>query len=292
MNYLNALWEYFVDKSLIQGIVLGLFFYVIGFIRGVNYGFFAVPLLRRFKALIIRRKYILVWNDHNVETSEKIIALLKLRCPKYRYKVLKNGESLLQYPMKTDAIHMVMLIVTDVTKLSDVEKRRVKIQKRLIKYVSAGGLLFGTHDIIYRRCRNKELEELYGCEICNFQRVHHPIPVHILPQYKTHPLLSGLPDSFKLDDNEVCWGEWSNDATILVQTDDKFRNNIHNKLEYVPTLVIRHTGNIGTLIWLNCADKTDKLPASLHEPQMEVTKIMANAINLQQEIKDYYIANH
>ncbi|MGY3213953.1 hypothetical protein [Mucilaginibacter sp. HD30] len=278
----------FIDKGFVQNVVVGLIFSIAGYISGLKFhGYYVFPLLRRIKYFFFRQKYILIWNDDSVETSQNITALLKLQCPQYRYKELTTAEHLLRYPLKTKQVHMVILIVTDVTKLSEIEKRRERIQVKLGDYVRAGGTLFGTHDLIYRRCRNEHLQELFGCEICHFQRVHVPVSVKIEQQFHDHPLLKNLPDEFSFDDGEVCWGKWVPDAKILIKTTKKFKDTDGNS-DQVPTLVVRHTGNIGTLIWVNCADKADKIPRSLSEPQSQLVKIMENAITYSNEIKQYY----
>lgn len=289
MTDLKPYFDHFIDKGFLQNVVVGLIFSIAGYIAGIKYkGYYIFPILRRIKMFFIRKKYILIWNDHNIETSEKFTALLKTQCPKYRYKELKTAEYLLRYPLSIKSVHMIILIVTDVTKLSEIENRREKIQVELRNYVREGGILFGTHDLIYRRCRNQHLQELFGCEICNFQRVHDPVSVRIETQFNDHPLLKNLPNEFSFDDGEVCWGDWSKDAKILIKTTKRFENNMHGHREYVPTLVVRHTGSIGTLIWVNSGDKTDKIPKSLSEPQSQLVKIMENAITYSSEIKQYY----
>jgi len=295
MNF-DALWNDiidFFDKGWWQNIIVSLGSFFFGYFVSwyKRNSFFILYSLRKFKALFIRKKYILIWNDHNIDTSENIITMLKDRNPNYRYRCLKEPEKLLNYPLFPQNVHLVILIVSDVTKLSETEKKRDQIQLKLLKYVRKGGTLFGTHDIIYRRCRNKALQEAFGCEVCNFQRVSEPIQVSIEESEKEHPLLTDLPSSFEVEDGELCWGDWISDAKILIRTKKKFSNNTNKASINVPTLVVRHTGEIGTLIWLNSADKNEKLSRSLSEPQAKVIKIFENAIRYSSEIKTYYISH-
>lgn len=293
MSIFLSYFDKFIDKNFVQGFAIGLFFYLITLIPAVRRLFsFVIPNLRYLKVLLTRRKYVLIWNDDSIHISEKIADLIKSECPKFRYKELKTADELLRYPINPKTIKMVILIVTDVTKLSEIEKRRKRMQMQLSRFVREGGTLFGTHDLIYRRCRNRHLQHLFGCEVCNFQRVKEPIKVMIQPEYANHPLLTGIPSEFELDDGEVCWGDWEKDARILIKTTKRFHNHIKDKAEYVPMTVIRHIGKNGVLIWMNSADKADKLPMSLSEPQTNVVKVMANAINYSEQIREYYKTHH
>ena len=233
----------------------------------------------------IKKKYVLIWNDHKIDVSEKLAQLLKEKGLNYHFKCLNNPVELLKFPLDPNIFQAVFLIVTDVTKLSESEIKRDQIQKKIIDYVRKGGTLFGTHDLVYRRCRNKALQGAFGCQSNNFQRFSTPINAEVITAFSNHPLLTNINSSFQLDDGEVCYGEWDNDAKILIQTKEKFEfsNNLN-----IPLLVMRHTGNLGTLIWLNSADKSDELAKSLSEPQKEVLQLMYNAIKYSEEIKNYY----
>lgn len=247
--------------------------------------FFVAVHLRRLKYFFTRTKYILIWNDHKIDLSEKIAELLKDKGVKYKFNFLAEPDELLKYPLNPKYIQALILIVTDVTKLSEGEPKRNRIQLKIVKYVRKGGTLFGTHDLIYRRCRNKTLQEAFGCETSNFLRVQNPVDAEVISEYKDHPLLKGIDANPKFHDGEVCYGQWNNDAMVLIQTVQNFAFADNNK---VPLLAIRHTGSHGTLIWLNSADKSDEVAKSLSVPSKEVIKLMYNSIMYSQEIKEYY----
>ena len=247
--------------------------------------FFLIVYLRKFKYFFVRTKYILIWNDHKVDLSEKIGELLKDKGVKYRFKFLVEPDELLTYPLSPKYIQTIILIVTDVTKLSESEPKRNQIQLNIFRYVRRGGTLFGTHDLIYRRCRNKTLQEAFGCETFNFLRVQTPLNAEVIAGYKDHPLLKGIDLNPKFEDGEVCYGEWDNDAMILIQTVENYPFADNNK---VPLLAIRHTGSYGTLIWLNSADKSDEVAKSLSEPYKEVVKLLYNSITYSKEIREFH----
>jgi glycerophosphoryl diester phosphodiesterase len=291
-DFWNSVKDFF-DKSWWQSLVFSVGSFVLGYFISwyKRNSIFVLSYLRHFKSLFAGKKYVLVWNDHSIDTSENIVSILKEKQPDYRYRPLDKADKLLAYPLLPKFVHAVIVIVTDVTKLSDVEEKREAIQSTLVKYVRKGGTLIGTHDVIYRRCRNKTLQDAFGCEICNFQRVSQPIPVSVVEMEKEHPLVRNLPANFEIDDGEVCWGEWSHDAKVLIRTRNEFSNNTDKRSQPVPMLVVRHTGDIGTLIWMNSADKNERLSRSLGEPQAPVIQIMENAIEYSKEIKEYYKAS-
>ncbi len=247
--------------------------------------FFLAAYLRIIQFVLTGKKYILIWNDHKIDVSDKISQLLKDKNIKHRFVSIVEPDQLLKYPLSKKYVHEIILIVTDVTKLSESEKKRKQIQLKIINYVRNGGTLFGTHDLIYRRCRNKALQGAFGCETNNFLRVQEPVAAEVIDEHMHHPLLRGVDLDPRFEDGEVCYGEWDNDAIILIQSKDTFSFAGGNK---IPMLVIRHTGNYGTLIWLNSADKSDELAKSLSEPYKEVIKILYNSIAYSAEIKEYY----
>lgn len=137
-------------------------------------------ILRKILNILSRKKYIILWNDDNTSVSKNLKALLERRAPGFKYRILSEPDKLLGFPLTPKNVHIIFLIVSDVTKLAEVEALRELIQKRLIDYVRKGGNLFGTHDIIYRRCRNTSLQIAYGCETTNFKRLSKPIKVRVM----------------------------------------------------------------------------------------------------------------
>ncbi|MCL6266433.1 hypothetical protein [Flagellimonas myxillae] len=202
--------------------------------------------------------------------------------PDYLYCVIDEPRDLLFYPIGKKYVNLIILFVTDVTKFSELPKERKLIQSKLLNHLKEGGTLVGTHDIIYRRCRNFALQKVYGCQLNNFRRLDAPIDVEIVPEHSTNPLLEGLDDNFSLDDGELCWGDWTADANILAQTKKGF-----NKRKKVPMVVTRKISYDGLAIWLNSGDKFVNAPRSVSQPEEALVRILSNASRYSEEIKNY-----
>jgi len=280
----------FFDKGLLQGSIVTFTAFVIGyFVSWIKRnGYFVRKIFNYYlfiERFLTRKRIILIWNDHDDKLSDYIGETLKKRTLGFKYKTMKSPDIILKYPLSPKIIHMIILIVSDVTKLSEKESRRDKIQDALLKYVIEGGTLFGTHDLIYRRCRNEKLQAAYGCEITNFKRFSQPIKVVINEAHKTHPLVKDLPQKFEVDDGELCWGHWGNDSEKLIKTESKVCNNHNKACNYIPILVIKELSHKGNLIWLNSADKRDRIADSLTRPQSAIIQIFVNAIEYADERK-------
>jgi glycerophosphoryl diester phosphodiesterase len=271
MELFSNIWEH----GVFQGVTSNAIWLILGvLVVWCRRKFRFSPTGHTIKYFFSRKKYVLIWNDHNIETSEKIISQLP-KISRIKYVALKEAENLLIYNLKPRYIHEIILIISDVTKFSEIEKCRRDIQLKLILYVRKGGTLLGTHDIIYRRCRNNALQEAFGCKLVNFQRDNKPINVLINKEYANHPLVKGLDDEFTLEDGEVCWGDWSKDAKFLIVTKKKYRDQRYS----VPILSLRSIGNQGTFIWLNSGDKGEYLANSISKPQTEFIQILSNSIH-------------
>lgn len=106
------------------------------------------------------KKLVIVWiDDDDVYTVENIIECLDARIPGYKYIVLKEPRDILHYRLNQHIL-MIMLFVTDVSKLAAVKEINDKIQSEILKYVSEGGCLLGTHDLLYRRTNLKNFKLL------------------------------------------------------------------------------------------------------------------------------------
>lgn len=264
----------FWNSSFVQGFLGNAIWFALGaLVMWLRKNVRFYPLYIRILYFFSRKKYVLIWNDHNINTSEKIISKL-IKQKHIKYKALNEPEDLLKYPLYPKYIHEIILIVSDVTKLSETKQCRKEIQLMLILYVRKGGTLLGTHDIIYRRCRNDALQNAFGCKLDNFQRENKPIEVVLAAGQESHPLVKGLQPSFFFDDGEVCWGNWSKDTIYLIVTKKKYIG----RTKSVPILTVRHIGNNGTFIWLNSGDKGDSLSNSLNIPQDELLTIFNNSI--------------
>jgi hypothetical protein len=121
-----------------------------------------------------RGKAILVMCDadeHNViakKFSQKLEAALKGSHLRSRIIVLSSGTAIVGFPLLPLLIRSVLVIITDVSQLSAEGKRRALIQKSLIKYTKAGGMLLLYHDVLYRRTRNDQLQSFAGGKITRF----------------------------------------------------------------------------------------------------------------------------
>jgi len=165
------------------------------------------------RAKLANNRYVLIWNDDDISHSKKICKNLKVFFPSLIFKSLRSPKELLLYPCRPSVVQAVIFIISDVTKLSESKKDREKIQKWLVSYVEKGGGLIGTHDIIYRRVRNTELEKVFGCQLNEFKRVEKVKYVRN-PKIKDHEMFKDLPESFELEDREVVWGDWSPDVYV------------------------------------------------------------------------------
>jgi len=245
--------------------------------------FFTI-ILKRIYLFLLRKKYIIIWNDHHIEISKKIINCLYDKGISYKLIAIKEPDALLMYPLTPKCVHEIIFMVTDVTKLSELESKRILIQERILSYVEEGGILFGTHDLIYRRCRNNILQKAYGCEIYDFTRLTEPIKAQMIENME-HPILKDVDKNLEFEDGEVCYGDWGSDTIILIETVRKFKNWNNRK---VPLLTIRSYGRNGILIWLNSADKTDVVAKSLAEPYGNIVKLIYNSIKYNKEIVNFH----
>lgn len=240
---------------------------------------------RKIVYFFTRKKFVLVWNDDSPEISEKIITKLKNKKPgKIAYKTIKTPDTILFYPALPKYVHAIILVVTDVTKLDENAKKRNLIEDKLLKYVSNGGLLIGTHDLIYRRCRNEKLQKAFGCTIKKFQPIPDGIHVSVVKKHRGHPLLRNIDDTFEFFDSEIITGDWdSNILKLIVTSEDNIIKGVNN----IPMLCVNATTYDGLLIWINCGDKGDHVCDSIKIPQPEFIQVLSNALKYSKKIKEY-----
>ena len=288
MNLLTNIFQ--VMSKDMHSVFVGLITTLISFVFGIFWLwarrniYFYLIVKRKIISLILNKKYIVVWNDYRPETSKAITSWLKKKKLKnYIYKEIKEPEELLYYPSNSNYTHLIILIVMDVTKLSESESNRHKIQEKLSKYVENGGMLLGTHDLIYRRCRNIQLQKLFGCELFQFARCNSPIKAVINTQYQNHPVLKGIPNYFEFDDGEVVYGEWDDDTHKLALSSETF----YDSNVKVPLICLKQHANKGLTVWLSPGDMGLTLPQSIERPSIELLTIIYNLIKLHKEIKNY-----
>jgi glycerophosphoryl diester phosphodiesterase len=158
-----------------------------------------LKISRLILSTALRKKYVLIWNDDDVALSSKIGRILKKHFSRCIFKSLKSPEQVLNYNLRPTLVKAVILIDSDVTKLSENVTRRNKIQRALVKYLERGGGIVATHDTIYRRTRNDELERVFGCQLTDFARSDKPIVYCRNSQVKNHIMYKDLPDTFELE---------------------------------------------------------------------------------------------
>lgn len=223
-----------------------------------------------------RKKYVLIWNDDKIENSENISKKLdeKLKLEKNSsiiFQSLNTPKEILDFPMNSSIVQAIILIVSDVTKLSENSKTKDKIQNWLVDYLGKGGGIIGTHDLIYRRVRNDKLEDAFGCQLNYFERVDGKGEVKYLknPCFENHDISKELPDSFELDDGEIiCGKKWHVNANCLFHTDE----------ENPKPLVVAIEKSKGKAVWINSADKKDGLAESISKPADEFIDILKSSI--------------
>lgn len=190
--------------------------------------------------------------DDELHTSRTLARHIEAEATNFglRSKVIvaPTGEDLMRRPVSGPGMHAVILLVTDVTQFTTKPRDGVRFQKALARYAHRGGCLILGHDVIYRRSRNKRLQELAGCTLDRFSRmnreVHYLRVDHGDRMSTDKELLDRLPQIMSLGDNEVVIGAWKRDVEYLyVWRDD----------EEVPLVTRRTVGN-GTVYWINSGD--------------------------------------
>lgn len=211
-----------------------------------------------------------MWIDDDRSYSRRLIQ--HLHEPGDRslsFRAIRRPRSVLYYPRSRRRVGGVILLDTDVSKLADEPQAARLIEARLRKFVDGGGGLIGSHDLIYRRVRNTELQSVFGCKIMHFLSYKdHPVPYRLNPDQANHPLSSDLPKTYTLDDGEICWGDWAPDAVVVYTTDDDHQR---------PLVVCREYSD-GRVVWLNSGDKADWLCASIARPEEPFVALLRNSL--------------
>lgn len=157
------------------------------------------------------RRWVLVWLDDDVPTYTKRIAMrLRPRLERYHVVAIRAPRDLLGFPLHPWFTATVVLIDSDVTKFAGDPTLQDRIEEELEKYVEKGGGIVGTHDMLYRRVRNKRLQQIFGYKITHFVHREQPIMYHLDSDNADHPsakaIAKDLPDTFPLEDGELIWG--------------------------------------------------------------------------------------
>src|SRR5262249_29170725 len=131
---------------------------------------------------LLRRKFVLIWvDDHKSQGKRLCKCLSKCDYDGNRYEALERPASLFLYSGSAKWVTAIILLDTDVTKLADKASIQTRIENRLERYVSRGGTLVGSHDLIYRRVRCKVLQEMFGCKTTQFERRPEKVHYQLVP---------------------------------------------------------------------------------------------------------------
>ncbi len=208
-------------------------------------------------------KHILVWSDFESRILEKLIRKLELG-DSYYVEILTEPIEILTKNLSS--ISSIILIDTDVTKLSNNNKALDRINEALVNFVGNGGKLIATHDIVYRRARNYKLQEMFGYKTSHFAK-HNAISYRKTPLCEESSLFNNISDGIILHDDEVCWGErLAPDANVYFTTEDGH-----------PLVFSREYGK-GLCVWLNSGDFKEYPPASILKPEIGLISILRNLI--------------
>lgn len=225
--------------------------------------------VREIYSVLSGKKYILLWNDADISYSVKLCDELREKGVNDLLKSLESPKDILNYPLSPKRVKALILIVSDVTKLSDNKKLRELIESKIHSYITKGGGVVGTHDIIYRRVRNEILEDDFGGKILTFKRIEKPIKYIKNVKYSSSILTRDLPDEFELNDGEIIVGEWKRDVDIIFSSAEEFGLK--------PLVTARKCPN-GRIVWLNSGDKYDSFPISIGKPEREFLILLKNSI--------------
>lgn len=190
--------------------------------------------------------------DDELHTSRTLAAQLEKTLAMYGIKVrvlvAANGTDLMRRPISGLGLHAIILLLTDVTQFTTRVRVGDRFQNGLARYAHRGGCLILGHDVIYRRTRNKRLQQLAGCTLDRFARVNRVVNYIRVDEgdrmSSDSELLYNLPQIMSLGDNEVVIGSWKQDVEYIYRWQDD---------ENVPLVTRRTVGN-GKVYWLNSGD--------------------------------------
>lgn len=241
-------------------------------------------------AWVLGRKVILVFSDagsdepdeegHDCTVAESLILELEKK-PAHKshvFKAVGDADWFLRWPLMPQFVYGVVILVSDVTRLSNQRERRERIQKRLISYVRNGGVLITAHDVPYRRTKNFKLQTFLGFRATRF--VPSPDPVvyerpSSLRKTSNAALDAALPDTFALDDREVVSGDFEADVEFLYTWGNRPQTAWPDYPDEVP-LVTRRTRAKGAIFWVNSGDQDQSgPPLSLAQPSPQFVTLLS-----------------
>jgi glycerophosphoryl diester phosphodiesterase len=215
-----------------------------------------------------RQTQVLVWGDFDTGLIRKLIHRLD---PKYKFTIVADPLDITHYDLNT--IHAVILINTDVTKLSAGEETRQMLNQRLGNFVENGGLLLGTHDLIYRRTKNVLLQQAFGCTNKYFKNIEQ-VNYNKTEECKRLNAFSSLDDCFSLNDGEVCWGDIAPDVMIYFTYNDPESGDV------MPLVFSREYGD-GRCFWINTGEFRDYPPQSICKVENPLVLLINEILNME-----------
>jgi hypothetical protein len=244
--------------------------------RMIRFGRRIAALTRR----VVGVRTVLLYTDCDDElhTSRTLARHIESATSDYglrvRVKVALNGADLMRRPISGPGLHAVILLVTDVTQFTSKRRDNDRFQNGLARYAHGGGCLILGHDVVYRRSRNKRLQELAGCSLDRYARPNNRVVHYVRVDYGDRmsadkELLRALPQVMALGDNEVVIGSWKADVEYLYHWQDD---------ETVPLVTRRTVGN-GKVYWLNSGDSNASgPPRALAKPDEQFIELLGALI--------------
>ena len=256
--------------------ILATFWHYLG--HGIRHACFR--LLYTIRRYLTWRREILLWIDTDFGTVQRLADHVRTQLQtvttgnlrRARIRAMKFPREILNHPMRPSIVAAIILINTDVSKLSADDKMREQIQDRLLKYLSKGGGLVGCHDVIYRRARNERLQQAFGGRIDGFSILKdQPVEYVRNPAQENHPIVKALEEKFTLTDGEILATKgWPRDAQVLFSSTEKTEpHSLVVAQEYLKT---------GRLVWLNSCDHQDPICPSVGEPQPHFVKLLSASV--------------
>lgn len=225
------------------------------------------------------RRVILLWLDTDAGTVQRLAGHLRQQLlssggrgfRRIRVHILRTPSQVLFYPARPSVVSAIILINTDVSKLSVDNKVLEKIQTHLLKYLERAGGIVGCHDLIYRRTRNERLRQAFGGKIEGFSLIKDH-PIRYAKCITDHPIAQQMPERFSLKDGEVlATTGWPADAKVIFNHDSAQPSEQH-------PLVVARDYLTGRLVWLNSCDHQEPLCDSIQIPETDFVKLLSASV--------------
>ena len=235
-----------------------------------------MSLLQKDVIKVQRQKRVLAWDDFTGKGSKGLLdKLTKKLNQEYEFIKIDDPFEITHYDL--NAIHAVILFNTDVTKLATSEKTRTMLNERLSDFVFNGGLLLGTHDLIYRRTGNELLQEAFGYTT-KFFEARERVEYHKTEECKELNAFTSLEDCFFLTDEEICWGDIDDDLADDVTV--YFTGNSTKSDEAIPLVFGREHGD-GLCFWINTGETKMKPPRSVTNMENPLILLINEILNME-----------